>query len=376
TLTGTDINAEQLQAALIDYDDVVIGQGGIATLDESVEIPAGATLQNTGRMTIDEAQSLTIKGTLNNSGAIENDGTIVNNSPNSFNHKSGATIYGSGSIVNNGEMTISGTISRDLPEGGSGSGYSLRLMASATADIAGMTLRAENAAEQPAEGEEPGEEPGEENEEAEAEDKPLIVPVARITNSSSGTLTITAGANIHESELSAAINNRGKLNMDGGTITATGEEADVYGVYNYGKSAVFTMTGGAITATGGSAGAYGVWNYGAFNMDGGTITATAEIPDGLEYGVCNYGENATFTMSGGRVEGLWCGVYFDGGTFNFNAGTLITHREDGADGVGFCYHEGSESSANEPCTHLTGLTTVPSGSGDDDNGTYYYVTKP
>ena len=95
-----------------------------------------------------------------------------------------------------------------------------------------------------------------------------------------------------------------------------------------------TVTGGVITGGNGLYG--GVYaDGGTFTMDGGTISGnTAEYGGG---GV--YADGGTFTMDGGTISGNTAeygggGVYVSGGTFTMNSGTISGNTA--ADGGGVC----------------------------------------
>ena len=94
-----------------------------------------------------------------------------------------------------------------------------------------------------------------------------------------------------------------------------------------------TVTGGVITGGNGLYG--GVYaDGGTFTMDGGTISGNT-----TEYGGGGvYVSGGTFTMNGGTIAGNVAeaggGVYVDGGTFTMNSGTISGNTA--ADGGGVC----------------------------------------
>ena len=93
-----------------------------------------------------------------------------------------------------------------------------------------------------------------------------------------------------------------------------------------------TVTGGVITGGNGLYG--GVYaDGGTFTMDGGTISGNT-----AEYGGGVYVSGGTFTMNGGTIAGNVAeaggGVYVSGGTFTMNGGTIAGNTA--ADGGGVC----------------------------------------
>ncbi|MBQ7494099.1 MAG: hypothetical protein IJT47_06710, partial [Selenomonadaceae bacterium] len=135
----------------------------------------------------------------------------------------------------------------------------------------------------------------------------------------------------------------GDININGGTVTATGN--DESGICATNGS--ITINGGTITATGN---VDGITAYnGGINLNGGTITATGNV-DG--YGI--YAPTGTLNLSGGQVTatGTDGGIYAN--TINLSGGTItasnytgtILFNENFYDTAGNAYRAGSSAPEN------------------------------
>lgn len=113
---------------------------------------------------------------------------------------------------------------------------------------------------------------------------------------SGGSLTLNGG----KVTGSTGIYNQGTTTVSGGTVAC-----DKYGIYVGGNPGVVNMESGSVSATG-SDGVSGIYmNYGSLVMTGGTVSGTT-------YGIALQTEvdNKSFVISGGTITGGY-GIYFN-----------------------------------------------------------------
>ncbi|GAB6393697.1 MAG: Ig-like domain-containing protein [Bacteroidales bacterium] len=159
--------------------------------------------------------------------------------------------------------------------------------------------------------------------------------------------------------------NGGDIIITGGTITATGgiDAAGIGGGWG-GEGGNITVTGGTVTATGGSCGA-GIGggrngNGGNITITRGTVTATGKYGAGIGGGYQGEGGNITIrggvvvsvaVISTGDPAGIGGGGYGDAGTVNITGGTFYA---SGGIGPGI----GGGARATGGVINITGGTVI------------------
>jgi hypothetical protein len=116
-------------------------------------------------------------------------------------------------------------------------------------------------------------------------------------------------------------NNNSTVNMTGGTVTASGLNG--YGIHVQGSSTL-NMSDGSVTATGASGRGINA-NGSTVNMNGGTVTAS----DMSGYGI-HVQNSSTLNMSDGSVTATGTsgiGICANGSTVNMNSGTVTASGE-------------------------------------------------
>lgn len=156
-----------------------------------------------------------------------------------------------------------------------------------------------------------------------------------------GTLTITdcvgSGSIVGVDKQLTGVNiqNKGTLNLYGGTIRNFAKGVENNGTFNmYGgkltknsqgvsNTGTFNMHGGTITGNSGTCNGAGVSNDGSFTMSGGDITYNTASKDsnnnGYGGGVCN---SKSFKMTDGTIAGNNAGWY-GGGVYGYSNATYI-----------------------------------------------------
>ena len=138
-----------------------------------------------------------------------------------------------------------------------------------------------------------------------------------LTIKGSGTINVTGGDTTLYEGKSCGIFASNDLNIEGGTVTATGCAAD----YSYGIRAAdyIYISGGNVTGIGGTAndGSYGLYVYNDdINISGGTFTATGGVASGENGESCGIWANNNVTVQdtavvtaeggeGGSSFGIW-----------------------------------------------------------------------
>jgi hypothetical protein len=127
-----------------------------------------------------------------------------------------------------------------------------------------------------------------------------------ITDSGTGGTISATGNGKGGSAGLGVVDNKGKLIISGGTITATG--SDGKGIFNY--CGTLTISGGTISATG--SGGIGIDNEDSqTTVTGGTII-------GKEFGIYSSLNRSNLFISGGTFKGCNTAIYINIGSFNLN----------------------------------------------------------